>query len=348
MATRELKMPVLHCAKVFVVAAILCLTLEPSAHAWGPQGHALIGKIADQLLAGTKAGKKVNQILRTYTLTEAAKWPDCVRSVHKQASGAFKFVPDKYTGSCTAFETPAEEKRMEDYAKRNWDTFPYEPGHGNHEAYHFADIPIQDLKYADGEIGANDHDVVHAIDAAIAKLKGEPVPAPFSIKDDKEAILMLAHFVGDLHQPLHVGAIYLTPDGQQVNPAAAADAETESTRGGNEIHFGKSSNLHAEWDGILKSIQTPKAEQALLAIARQLTPTDGPIEQWAAKWASESVVDANAALSGLSFGQEGPDHVWQATFADRTRYLSDEHLTQRERIIDAGARLAAIFQEIWP
>jgi hypothetical protein len=45
-------------------------------------------------------------------------------------------------------------------------------------------------------------------------LKGGAAPAPFSLKDQREALLLLTHYVGDLHQPLHVGAIYLDKNTQ--------------------------------------------------------------------------------------------------------------------------------------
>lgn len=57
-------------------AAVVPAALSPhSALAWGPEGRALVGKIADQLLAGTPTGAKVDAILGTYKLEDAAKWP---------------------------------------------------------------------------------------------------------------------------------------------------------------------------------------------------------------------------------------------------------------------------------
>jgi hypothetical protein len=331
-----------------VAATTFATAFAPqSAQAWGPSGHALIGKIADELLSGTNAGTKVDQILESYTLEDAANWPDCVRSVHKEASGEFKFVPDQFTAPCTKFETDDEEKRMEDYASRNWDTFPFRPGHGDHEAYHYADIPIQDHKYDDSEIGAADHDVVHAINAAIAKLKGQNVPAPFSIKDDKEAILMLAHFVGDLHQPLHVGAIYLDAHGNLVDPTSEGEAESDSTAGGNSIQVGASGKLHGEWDAIHSSLKRASVP-GLVTAARQVQIDHSvSIEQWADAWASESVEDAGQAFDDVTFTEVGP-HKWKAAFSDRATYLKNERALQKERVIQAGARLAAIFEDIWP
>ena len=51
---------------------------------------------------------------------------------------------------------------------------------------------------------------ISAINAAIRVLQDRPkATAPLSITDKKEALFLLAHFVGDIHQPLHVGAVYL-------------------------------------------------------------------------------------------------------------------------------------------
>lgn len=58
----------MHWVAFSVAVAIAGIMLNSGrALAWGPEGHALIGKIADQLLAGTVAGKRVDAILGTYT-----------------------------------------------------------------------------------------------------------------------------------------------------------------------------------------------------------------------------------------------------------------------------------------
>src|SRR5438093_431267 len=69
----------------------------------------------------------------------------------------------------------------------------------------------------------------------ITVVKGQPAPLPFSIRDKKEALFLLAHFVGDLHQPLHVGAIYLDRNGQPVNPDLSGLDPLTETAGGNLI-----------------------------------------------------------------------------------------------------------------
>jgi len=65
-----------------------------------------------------------------------------------------------------------------------------------------------------------------AIDSLIVRLKNN--------KSDAEALKFLVHFVGDLHQPMHMGR--------------------KDDKGGNKIEmnwFGRKTNLHSVWDGAL-------------------------------------------------------------------------------------------------
>ena len=76
-------------------------------------------------------------------------------------------------------------------------------------------------------MGTNEHDLVGAVTAAIAVLRDMTPSGPFSIADKKEALFLLAHFLGDLHQPLHVGAVYLDEHGRLVDPDASHHIEVD-------------------------------------------------------------------------------------------------------------------------
>ncbi|MCH2534692.1 MAG: S1/P1 nuclease [Bdellovibrionales bacterium] len=79
-----------------------------------------------------------------------------------------------------------------------------------------------------------DGDVVWAINHYCKQLKNKKS----SKKDKTEALKFLIHFVGDVHQPLHVG--------------------TGHDRGGNEVKiewFGETTNLHRVWDDLLIKMQ---------------------------------------------------------------------------------------------
>src|ERR1700757_4447815 len=247
-----------------IVVLLVCAfwLLNPiKASAWDFQGHRVVGSIADQMLTDN-ARTQVQQILnegappdpkKDLTLRLAGPWADCVRSV-KNNNGNFEYVVDpdhlEYEVPCIPFRSKAERERMEDYAKRNWTNCQNPPSLGCHTDYHFDDVDIERGGYDRSYQGTNDHDLVAATGAAIAVLKGKPAPAPFSIKDKKEALLMLAHFVGDLHQPLHVGVVYLDENGKLVNPDIAhAVRPGTATLGGNAIKD-QNLDLHTQWDKI--------------------------------------------------------------------------------------------------
>ena len=65
-----------------ILALAATITLSTPAFAWDPQGHKLVGSIADELL-NPNARQQVAQILG-YSLQVAAPWPDCVRSIVRQ------------------------------------------------------------------------------------------------------------------------------------------------------------------------------------------------------------------------------------------------------------------------
>ena len=107
-------------------------------------------------------------------------------------------------------------------------------------------------------------DIVKAIKTSIEILKSKS-----STKNEKQFYLkLLVHFVGDLHQPLHLGR--------------------KEDKGGNDISilwFGEKSNLHRLWDSDM--IDTSKfsfteLSQNLPAISleKRKKITSGPIDSW--------------------------------------------------------------------
>ena len=201
--------------------AVLALSIALFATAaapWGADGHHTVGAIADRLIAGTHAQAQVNALLGGLTLEQAAVWADCAKGVDPGKDFAYTSA-GKYP-ECAIFETPAGEAEMVDFVKRNDTNCPRAPGDAScHTQYHYTDEAIQRKRYQPGDVGTRNFDVVAAISATIHVLKGEPAPAPFDIKDKREALLLLAHYVGDIHQPLHVGAVYLDAAGDIVDPA---------------------------------------------------------------------------------------------------------------------------------
>lgn len=333
------------------LAILLGIALHPaSSLAWGYKGHRVVGSIADQMLTDN-ARQQVAQILG-FDLKTAGPWLDCVKSVARQNDGSFAYTTDpnhpEYETPCTQFRTPAEQQRMEDYVARNWTQCSYMTGNverGCHNTYHFDDVAIQRDRFDRNYQGTNNHDLAGATNATIAVLLGRPSPPPFSIKDKKEALFVLSHLMGDLHQPLHVGSVYLDKAGNLVDPDVTHTIDpTTETAGGNTI-LDNHKNFHAEWDDIpgdLGEASTPE----LLAMAKAVPADHGRIENWSTAWASDTIVVAQEAFSAASFAPSGTR--WTITFADHDAYLRQMDSIKRKQLAKAGARLAAVLNAIWP
>lgn len=361
----------------FAIGLLLLLRTAPVL-AWGSQGHEVVGDIAQALIADNdKAKREVHDILnaplpseaeikqqrelrifRELTLRQAGPWADCVKAVTHHDGDRFRYELDpnhpEYEAACIPFNSALERARMEDYVKRNW-TNPhcsYAPDgieRGCHNTFHFEDVAIQRDSYDRGHLGANDHDLVAAINAAITVLSGQPAPVPFSIRDRKEALLLLTHFLGDLHQPLHVGSVYLDARGALVDPDAAhaIDPNTE-TAGGNLI-LDENVNLHGAWDDIPTDIGRASTAE-LRDGARAVAPTAGPIEGWAAQWATETLGVARQAFDGLTFVPTA-NGKWTVAYGGQDKhmaYLQRADATKRAQLAKAGARLAQILNALWP
>jgi hypothetical protein len=336
---------------MFALFAVCVLSAAaPCVQAWGYAGHEVVGVIADRML--TQNARMRVQTIAGMSLQSAGKWADCVKGVVQTETGAFKYEPEpQYRAACVEFEAGGGIARMEDYVKRNWNNCSRDPGSEPcHRQYHYTDVAIQHDSYERAHAGTRDHDIVYSVRAAIAVLQGKAAPPPYGIQDSREALLMLAHFIGDLHQPLHVGAIYLDNDGQPINPDAPenrARADT-STRGGNWINTG-STNLHALWDAIPSSIAPGTISDRMHTQASAVARTSGELASWPVQWATESLKLSKFLFANMKLFRDpnAPDR-WFAEFNDPRKAMSVKAAIQARQLTRAGARLAHVLNTIWP
>ncbi|MBV8686894.1 MAG: hypothetical protein JOZ90_10980 [Alphaproteobacteria bacterium] len=160
---------------------------------------------------------------------------------------------------CRAFADDAALRgQMEDYVRNNWSQCPH-TGKGCHTQYHFVDLAVQRSRYEEGPVGTHLWNLVHGINTAATTLAKPacrgPSPSTALVPNAThfrpnqpgfrftcaQALMMLVHFVGDLHQPMHVGGVYLDGEGRVVDPdSSAAERARErqtSTHGANSLHF---------------------------------------------------------------------------------------------------------------
>ena len=329
----------------FVALAIVSAPVQ----AWGPQGHQAVGAIADQLIAGTPAGKNARKILGS-SLQTASAWADCARAVELR-NGQWLYTQTGVYADCRVFENPASEHALVDFVQRNASRCG---GFSSslqcrHKAYHFVDLPLQHPKYDPALPGTAPNDLVHAINACIVVLKGGASPAPFDIRGQREALRLLAHYVGDVHQPLHVGAIYLDEAGHPLDPATPQEAHDHGNAGGNQVQL-EGKKLHALWDDVPDKIFKPLTTGPGATQARQVAATSGELSTWSAEWAGESTAQAAQVYAPLKLGKRtvtlgGAE--WPATTAEPAYRLARAEM-QQQQLVRGGARLAQILKALWP
>jgi len=320
------------------------------AFAWGPDGHHTVGAIADRLIAGTGAATQVQALLGGLTLQDAAVWADCAKGVDPARD--YAYTSEGQYAECAIFETPEGEAEMSDFVRRNDTNCSRKPTEEScHKQYHYSDVAIQRTRYRPGLVGTRDDDLAAAVGAAMHVLRGEPAPAPFNIKDRREALLLLAHYAGDIHQPLHVGAIYLDAQGGRVDPDATGYDPATDTRGGNQIVIAvananyRGENLHHAWDGIPAALTATHIDAKWLAQARSVAATAGPVTAWPAAWATGTLAQARIAFAGVTFGPKAGTE-WPATLP--ANYAGTMSSVKKKQLTRAGARLAQTLRAIWP
>jgi len=325
---------------LLVWAGIAGMLLGDYAGAWGAEGHRTVGALAAKLIEGSRAAVEVRSLLGELSLADAALWADCVKGVKPdltyESSGRFP--------ECQVFETPQGQAEMIDYVRRNLRACNPRPDEEDcHRQYHYTDLNLPQALYRPGLVGTRDDDIVSAISAAIRVLKGEPAPPPFDIKSKREALLMLTHYVGDIHQPLHVGSIYLNQAGQRVNPDQNGLDPNSSTRGGNELIVA-TRKLHAMWDDIYPSQRMDRIDAAWIRRARAVPATATDIDQFPAIWASESLRLSREAFRLVKFAPRAGKQ-WPTTLP--SDYPARMAIVKKAQLTAAAAHLAEVLQLVW-
>lgn len=295
------------------------------AWAWGGDGHEITGHAAEFYLKKTVAGRQALQDAQAIlapgeTLANAANWADRIKG------GSFD-----------------EDSR----------DFLGEAANANHRNWHFVNLPFQTEEYKLGEIGTNATDIVQMSAVCIKVLQGQSTRFK-----KREALRLLIHYIGDMHQPLHVGCGYVqqTSVGLQfVVPSGDQNDfhKPTSDRGGNSLLLSRSKNLHSHWDSQMVNRashgRSPRQEASHLVGQH---PNGNPM--WvlfgddAATWPKQMADDALAA-SRLAYRDislvEPQGEKWRISKPsnyDATR----EELTESQ-LAKAGYRLNLLLQSIF-
>lgn len=284
------------------VMALSAAFLSTEALAWGQEGHRTVGSIAQKLIKGSNAEKQVNALLL------AGETLESITTLADSAKGG------------TGYPTPSPEMQA------------YATAHPRHGEFHYANVPFQHVHYHDGIVGGSDVDIVQTLKQSIAVLQGklDVVNNPRGFTK-RQALLLVAHMTGDIHQPLHMGAAYVSADGKFVLPATKAEVDSVKifeSRGGNSLLLddakldtlskaigGEAPALpegakkwptkpfHTYWDNTVvdyamrrSSTRTPEQFATKFTDTKQtVSGNTGDPTTWPYQWATESLAAAKLA-----------------------------------------------------
>ncbi len=277
---------------------ILLLVLLPQfLFAWGANGHRIVAQICyDNLSPDARA--RVSEALGDNYLAQVSNWPDYIKA----------------------------EKGW-DFAK-SWHYMTIQP-----------DLTVADVN-AKNSAKPKIDDVREGIELMVGILKGDEAARdkmtklmddnrvkPLAGSLDATALAFLIHFIGDVHQPMHVGK--------------------NRDQGGNKIavlFFGDRMNLHSVWDsGIVEHEKLSYTEFAAFASIHTRARKAAWEKDGLETWINESVALRESLYNTLydrTDRETGlPEFSWD--------YQHDFLPIVEDRLAAAGYRAAALLNEIF-
>ena len=225
------------------------------------------------------------------------------------------------------------DRQLRDFWRANQPTHDSNSPAPSHHWFHYTDVPVMPAqRYRDGSIGRSRWDVVHMIPFCIDVLQGR-IPEQNEQKITKPvAIILLARYVADIHQPLHVGAAYFDSQGNVADPDK--DKSALADEGGNTFKLELSDEpprrrgirkkkFHGFWDNdsvnapfpqVQGSLPKKELEAQIDPFKRQLVhematheprnwqmPSNVSLDSYAEVWADEILPIAREAHARLEF-----------------------------------------------
>ncbi|GLU23076.1 hypothetical protein SLE2022_391080 [Rubroshorea leprosula] len=282
----------------FVLLVGLALILIPRAQAWSKEGHALTCQIAQSLLEQEAAEAVANLLPHNVNgdLSALCTWPDQIRHWYKY----------RWTSSLHFIDTPDGACNY-DYERDCHDPHGVD---GMCVAGAIQNFTLQLLHYREGTADRR--------------------------YNMTEALLFLSHFMGDIHQPMHVGFT--------------------SDEGGNTINlrwFTHKSNLHHVWDReifltALKDYYDKDLDSLMEAITGNIT--DGIWADDVPSW--EKCDDLLPCLNQYASESIKIACKWGYKGVKSGDTLADEYFNSRmpivmKRIAQGGVRLAMILNSVF-
>ncbi|MCE9618567.1 MAG: hypothetical protein K8R92_01495 [Planctomycetes bacterium] len=217
----------------FRIISLSCVTLilAMPVYPYGKLGHETVGAIADMRLANTPTGAAVTKLLDGLTLAEAAVLADTIKSWDTMPKGQPKSIILK--------DHPQLQEQLVAFWMANPPTKAKGSDAPTHKEFHYTDVPAVDgSKYVKGNLGTEPYDIVQMIPYCVKVLSGDEPESNERKITKPVALILLSHYVGDIHQPLHVGNAYFSSAGNLVNPSKGGKSFPDHGGNGFSINLG--------------------------------------------------------------------------------------------------------------
>ena len=309
-----------------LLSVILTALQFPGAQAYAPLGHEIVGAIADERLANKATATKIRALLDGLSLEKASVIADEIKGWDKKGADdprSFHYSVHRNI-----------DRQLRDFWRANPPPRSgANPGAPSHHWFHYTDVPVVPAqRYRDGHAGRSKWDIVHMIPFCVQILQGR-VPEQNERRITKAvALILLAHYVADIHQPLHVGAEYFDQQGRVADPDK--DKSALRDEGGNTFTLELSDEpprrrgihkkkLHGFWDydavnalflqepgtlrkGDMQTLIEPHKKELIRELATQepnnwRMPPNVPVDSYAEIWADEILPIAREAYARLQF-----------------------------------------------
>lgn len=312
--------------------AVFVFSSEKSL-AWSQEGHAAVAAIAEHLISPATQ-TKIQELLAKggdKDLISVASWADqVIIALHDEGP---------LRGNQEAMEFNRKFPRS--------------------GTWHYVNLPLGTISYDQVSGFTRPDDVIHSIARCVQVLES-PTPEPETFTK-VQALRLLVHFVGDIHQPLHCGTgFYSFPrsGGLRLITAPVEASDKPNDRGGNLLFYGLNAieQLHALWDRVLVERVDNSIDYKMLAdfltksyVPKEMAKTPGDYHHWAETWAIESVGVAALAYRGIAFGIpefDSNQHLVRVNITLPTNYLETSRAYAAEQLARAGVRLAQLLDSV--
>jgi hypothetical protein len=318
-------------------AAAALLLLPFTATAWDAVGHRLSADVAwalmsadtrEQVMTMLRAHPRFNQDFvdtmpddikaadndtqAQWQLGQAAIWPDLARGFEGDDEARFDNPNWHWIDGAWLRDEAVRQGNV--YV--NTEPFP-----------NVAGVPAEQIQQR-----SQVDNVANGLDFAIYQLQNASDPAEKAV-----ALSWLLHLIGDIHQPLHTGAL------------VSESLFPEGDRGGNGIRLSVG-NLHSAWDRALRETPVSQSLPLLINMGTEFSTDPAHLEFHPTRWLQESrdILQSTVypeSITSLVVRTERTGNDLE-TVALTDAYQEEMRIIATRRLAEAGARIAHTLENL--